>query len=490
MKLADFAIDIVDLDILLVEDDPDTRANLCDILELDGYDVGVVGTAQEARAIPEWDRIRVIILDRRLPDATAEELLPEIRDRAPKTDVIVVTGYGDMESTVVALQHGAADYIIKPVNPDVLRKSVSRVIERRRIERALHQENELSDRILNTVDAGIALLDLDGKVVRINRFLVSLTGWTQDEAVGKDWFKAFLYADDRDSASDLFRNAAAGTEVSSHVHRLLAKDDSDRHFRWAASVLRDEQAEATAVLLIGTDITELMEAQESSLRSARLAAVGQTVAGMAHESRNALQRIQAATDMLSLDCEEIPTAMKSLQKIRRAARELHDLHEQVRNYAAPIRLNRVETMISGVWQRAWDDLSQIRSGREATLEEDITDLPRLPIDVMRLEQVFRNLFQNSLAACGDPVVIRVSCRQTVASCGAAVELRIRDNGPGLSPEQRARVFDAFFTTKTTGTGLGMAIVQRIIESHGGSISLGETSEGAEFVITLPREEGK
>ena len=79
--------------IILVEDDPDTRANLCDILSLDGYTVGAAGSAREARELPGWDRAGVVILDRKLPDATAEDLLPEIKSRAPRTDVIVVTGF-------------------------------------------------------------------------------------------------------------------------------------------------------------------------------------------------------------------------------------------------------------------------------------------------------------------------------------------------------------------------------------------------------------
>jgi signal transduction histidine kinase len=101
-------------------------------------------------------------------------------------------------------------------------------------------------------------------------------------------------------------------------------------------------------------------------------------------------------------------------------------------------------------------------------------------------QVFRNLFENSLAACKDPVVIHVQSEQSVLRDAPAIRVCVRDNGPGMSPEQRRRIFEPFYTTKARGTGLGMAIAQRIIEAHQGTIQVGNSlNVGAEIVITLP-----
>ena len=90
-------------------------------------------------------------------------------------------------------------------------------------------------------------------------------------------------------------------------------------------------------------------------------------------------------------------------------------------------------------------------------------------------QLFRNMFENALAACGDPVEIGVACREGELEGHPAVEIRVCDNGPGLDVEARASVFEPFFTTKTKGTGLGMAIAKRVVEAHGGRI----TAEGRE-----------
>ena len=102
-------------------------------------------------------------------------------------------------------------------------------------------------------------------------------------------------------------------------------------------------------------------------------------------------------------------------------------------------------------------------------------------------QVFRNLLENSLAACRDPVAIQISCRDVQLEDQPAIEVSVRDNGPGLTPDARQNVFEPFFTTKTKGTGLGMAIARRIVEAHGGQIAVGnDSSAGAEFIVTLLR----
>jgi signal transduction histidine kinase len=97
--------------------------------------------------------------------------------------------------------------------------------------------------------------------------------------------------------------------------------------------------------------------------------------------------------------------------------------------------------------------------------------------------------ENSLAACGDPAEIEIICHDAQHDGAPAVCVYVRDNGPGLTNEEKNRIFEPFFTTKSKGTGLGMAIAQRIIEAHQGNIAVGAGQHsGAEFIITLPREE--
>jgi len=112
------------------------------------------------------------------------------------------------------------------------------------------------------------------------------------------------------------------------------------------------------------------------------------------------------------------------------------------------------------------------------------------VDRLRLGQVFRNVLENALAACDDPVEIAVRWSAAELNGQPAVRVTLRDNGPGLGPEQRARLFEPFYTTKTHGTGLGLAISKRLVEAHGGWIEVGaEPGPGAKIIVTLPRRHG-
>ena len=225
---------------------------------------------------------------------------------------------------------------------------------------------------------------------------------------------------------------------------------------------------------MGHDITELKAAQDRALQSERMAAIGQMCAGLAHESRNALQRSQACLEMLALRLEDRPQALNLIVRIQQAQDDLHRLYEDVREYAAPIKLVIRECDLGEIWRRAWSHLEPLRRGREATLREPSNGLSLVcQADAFRLEQVFRNILDNALAACAERPDIQITGSAAWLDEREAIRIAVRDNGPGLSPEQRDKIFESFYTTKTRGTGLGMAIVKRIVEAHGGQVGLGD-----------------
>jgi len=352
--------------VLVVEDDADARANLIDILELDGYAADSAGTFGELMGRSDWDDLLAIVLDRRLPDGTADAFLAELRARAPNVPVIIVTGFADVEGAIAALRQGALDYIVKPIDSEIFRTRLARIAENRRI-----------------------------------------------------------------------------------------KD-------------------------------ELKEAQEKVLQSERLAAIGQTMAGLAHESRNALQRSQACLEMLGLELTDRPAALDLVARIQKAQDDLYQLYEEVRDYSAPLRLSCHDHDLRPIVEQTWEHLAGLRSGRDARLEFHPASKPACcHVDAFALEQVFRNVLENSLAAGNDPLRITVRIQAGRLDDHPAVKISFVDNGPGLLPEARERIFEPFFTTKTKGTGLGMAISRRIVEAHGGRIAVGHAPAGAEIIVLLP-----
>jgi len=172
------------LHILVIEDDADTQANIRDILALDGYCVSAASTCAEALDRDCWDDVSAILLDRKLPDGTAEEILPRLRQLAPHAQIVVVTGFPDVESTIGALREGAYDYLLKPINPDALRASLRRIAEQKRIEQALRESEQRMRVILNTAADAIITIDQRGIVQSVNAATVKMFGYSRDELVG------------------------------------------------------------------------------------------------------------------------------------------------------------------------------------------------------------------------------------------------------------------------------------------------------------------
>lgn len=220
----------------------------------------------------------------------------------------------------------------------------------------------------------------------------------------------------------------------------------------------------------------------------RLASIGQMITGLAHEARNALQRMRASTESLELELEGQPAYQQDLTRLSVAQDDLTRLFTEMQNYASPIVLELESVDLSKVATQAWERLSVQWQGRDCRLHLHIKPEFNTGFhDPFRLQQVFRNFFENSLAACRDPVEVRIVAHETQLEDRPAIEYRVLDNGPGLSESARLHAFEPFFTTKTKGTGLGMAIASRIIEAHGGRIVLGPAgSGGADFRVILPR----
>ena len=213
------------------------------------------------------------------------------------------------------------------------------------------------------------------------------------------------------------------------------------------------------------------------------------IAGLAHESRNALQQSQACLELLALKVERWPDIAQLVMDVQKAQDHLHYLYEEVRGYAAPIKLHCQRVDLGRLLLDSWEVLAQTRQGRIANLVQEMrASSPQCSADPQAMGHVLRNVLENSLHACPDPVEIKATWEDTVLRGRPALRLTLCDNGPGLSPEARNRIFQPFFTTKIQGTGLGLAITRRIVEAHGGVIAIGGTDRqpGMEILITLPR----
>ncbi|GIW99182.1 MAG: histidine kinase [Pirellulaceae bacterium] len=482
------------MSVLVVEDDRDSLANLMDILSWEGFQVHGASSAQEAReVIRHHGAPRVVVLDRRLPDTDAETFLPELQSLSRDSDVIIVTGYADLDSTIGAMRLGASDYLLKPVNPEALLTSVRRLLERQAMRRAWHEEHEFAERVLETTEAIVLVLGLDGSIQRCNPFFEQMTGWSSAEAIGENWFERFVPVDEVEPLRATFDKTIAGEHARGIVNSVLRRDGEIRVIRWSNAVLKDHARQVIGVLAVGLDITDIIEAQNKLLQHERLAVIGETMAALAHESRNSLQRIRAKVDLLQLELQDNAQAMDDLASIAKATDDLHRLLEEVRGYAAPIHLDLTMQQLDKVWRRAFEEVQQSHPRATMQLSENCPEQPLAVVDAQRMRQVFRNLFENSVMAAGDQVQLFVEA--SLDPDGSVMQVAVSDDGPGFQGARIDRIFDAFYTTRPTGTGLGMAIVRRILEAHGGSIRVDESYDrGARILLTIPvkppRREGE
>src|SRR5438309_4583009 len=202
---------VAPMDILVIEDDADARANLRDILELDGHRVATAGTAGEALGRDDLPGFGAVVLDRRLPDATADELLPKLTGVAPEAAVIVVTGYADLQGAIAALRQGATDYILKPLNPDALRASLGRVAERRRLALAKERSEAAFRHLVEAAECLIVILRPDHAIAYFSPFAERLTGYSAAEVRGRDYIALLLAESERPAVAEKLLRVLAAT---------------------------------------------------------------------------------------------------------------------------------------------------------------------------------------------------------------------------------------------------------------------------------------
>lgn len=233
---------------------------------------------------------------------------------------------------------------------------------------------------------------------------------------------------------------------------------------------------------------EVLEKSDAERPVERLAALGQMAAVFCHESRNALQNAMSAAEVLAAKLREQPDLLRYLDQIIEAQGDLRRVHQDILEFTAPALLERAEVKLDSLWQDAWADLAARRAGRDTEFSQDADGIDlTCSVDPHRMKRVFRNLFENSLDACADPMHVWVSCFDVQGEEEKALRVVVRDNGSGLDKTQAAHIFEPFYTNKTKGTGLGMMIVKRIVEKHGGRIDIGPPNGiGFEVVIELPR----
>ena len=383
--------------------------------------------------------------------------------------------------------------------------SVTRDIElRHRAEEALRRSEDRYRALFLRAAHGIYRTTRDGMITDVNPALVRMLGYERaDELLGAN-IGTTAYRDPADQDTVLARLAAGELRDWAEV-RWRMKDGTPIAVRLAIHAVRDEDGVLEGYEVIAEDVTERQRREELLRRGERMASLGTTLAGVAHELNNPLAAIGGFAQLMlreSTGSEEDRAALQTIHhESNRAAKIVRDLLTFARREESQQReridLNDVIGYLMATQRYAMETRGIERELRLAP------DLPPVLAERTQIEQVALNLLVNArqaLEAMIDaPAEIGEGPRQRTPrigvrtwSDGARVMLEIADNGPGIPADLRSRIWDPFFTTKPEGegTGLGLAMVHGIVTGYQGTIEVdSDPGSGTRFVVSLPAVAG-
>ncbi len=341
----------------------------------------------------------------------------------------------------------------------------------------------LQKAVENTNEAFVTI-DQNHKVLFFNRAAERIFGYDRDEVIGHDLDVIMSPACSRDHRRAVERYVSTRhPKRIGHATELLATRKNGDSFPANISF---SVAEVDGVMYftgIITDLSETKALQERIIRSERLAALGKVVAEIHHEIKNPLMMIGGFASQLTRKVKD----RRSLEKLNIIVKEvarLEDLLKELRELYLPRSLNMEEVSVIKLLQEVRDLIENDCDKKRVSVSLKMEgERPLIKGDKSRLKQVLLNLVKNAVEAMEDGGELSLESQIR----GEKVEIAIADTGPGIPPEDLERIFEAFYTTKPQGTGLGLGISRSIVEEHpGGSFSVAsEKGKGTRFVISLP-----
>lgn len=517
--------------LLVVEDNPDLRHFLHDVL-IDDYNVTLAANGAEALALALDEAPDLIITDLMMPHFDGEQFVRELRasGRFPNLPVLVLSARADDALRETLLDELVQDYLTKPFSPQELRARVRNLVTVKRsvdiLQRELNSQAsdmgeltaglvasrkslqdglvalQISERrwqgLYRNTAVGIALADRDGRILKANPALQQMLGYSETDIVGV----SFIELTEESQRAMTMRSVHGlfdGSIDNYHVQKRYEKRDGS--FLWAnvsVSLIPAVDQEGPRLAVIVEDVTSrrqaetsLAKTQSELARVSRFTTMGELVASIAHEVNQPLSAIvtnsQAALRWMTREKPDYREVMAALNRVNRDANLAGGVISRIRNFLSiGAKRERLEA------QHIIDDLLLMLQAMlvDAGVKVEVDIGPALPVllaDPVQLQQVLLNLVVNAVDALREQADGNRRIRIAVSGrSGEGVVFSVSDTGPGIRPEVADKIFEALFSTKSDGLGMGLAISRSIIENHGGRLRLEASPEGgANFVFNIP-----
>jgi two-component system, cell cycle sensor histidine kinase and response regulator CckA len=486
--------------IFIVEDELRVAGEIANTLELLGYSVsGTAASGEETlekfmATLPD-----LVLMDIQLQgEMDGVATAARIRSLAD-IPVIYLTASKDLDSVNRAILTEPFGYIVKPVHVPTLRSTMETALYKHRMERRLRRSEELLGTILSSISDAVIATGTDSSITFMNPVAESLTGWSQDEAVGRPFAEVFRIISEKgrepiESLAEKVLAAGHNVNLSSRTV-LISREGRERIIADSGSPIRDKEGRITGSVLVFRDITDNVKMEEDLLKAQKLESIGILAGGIAHDFNNLLTAILGNISLAKMFTAKEDKIRQKLAEAEKASLRARDLTHQLLTFSrggAPVRK---ASQLTGIIK---DSAVFTLSGSRVICHFDIPcDLWPAEVDEGQISQVLGNLIINADQAMADGGAITIKCANIQVGSENALPLRegryirisISDQGVGIPEENLPRIFDPYFTTKKTGKGLGLAMVYSIIRNHDGHIMADSTEGvGTTFTIYLPATE--
>jgi two-component system sensor histidine kinase AtoS len=350
-----------------------------------------------------------------------------------------------------------------------------------------------TDNVLGSLTSGIVTIDLDGRVVTLNPAAELLTGFFRGEASGR--YCTELFAHTPDISDLLTETLASHAPITSVPLTLRRRNGSALPIEFSTAPLKGGEGKDLGAIGVFRDVTLVRQLESDLRRSDRLAALGTLAAGLAHEIKNPLTSLLTFSRHLDRKVDDPNFRERFRNVVPRELERINGIVERLLELARPSRMSFTLTRLPELLERALElHVEQLDEQHVEVAREYARDVPSIQADKDALYRVFVNLIANALDAMprGGRLTVRAGWAGTRDPVRAArrraanrVKIEIEDTGVGIQPSDTDRVFNPFYTTRDSGTGLGLALAHKIIEDHGGVISFESVpGRGTTFKIVL------
>jgi PAS domain S-box-containing protein len=343
--------------------------------------------------------------------------------------------------------------------------------------------------LVETANNIILTTNTEGSLTFVNDYGASFFGYTPDELIGQDIMIIVPEVESTGRPLKPLINSILASPAEYHINlnENVTKDGRRVWIQWATESLIDRNGRHVGHLAIGVDFTDLKKTEEALKNAERLAGIGETAAMVGHDLRNPLQVLQYVVDLQRLRIERIPPEQRGPDDWERESELFEKISEQVfymnkivgdlQDFARPIVPEKEEVDIKGLIE---DVVSSLPPAGGVRIEVQIPNL-QVMADPHFLYRVFANLILNAMQAMPGGGKLNVS-----AFSDGAIAICVSDTGTGIQEDFKDKLFKPLFTGKAKGTGLGLAVVKRIVEAHDGDIMVeSEVGKGSTFTVKLP-----